>query len=150
MNESDKKSVFNKFTNNREITERQALRNKGVTVFLGDTTIDIKALPYEDANDLEDKILEMLGKLYGLRKLDTNIGDSFIEEISNSISTLLRNDLIDLVKLCTINLDQPVTKEIIIKNKATKDDLIQLVIESLLINYSHVKNLIALARGISN
>jgi hypothetical protein len=152
QNKTDKQNkteIYKKFQAKQDTEERRALRNKGIELMFGDADINITALPYDEANDLEDKLFLIIDKIQNLRELDTK-NKNFTENLIKTLSNLLRDDLLELARLCTVNQESPVTYEFIQVTKATKNDIIKLIIESLKLNYSYIKNFLTLTQAIQS
>ncbi|MFA5731865.1 MAG: hypothetical protein WC934_07660 [Acidithiobacillus sp.] len=139
MTNAEKNNIFNSF---KSRTERDVMVNQGVSVPFGDISISIKALDWDRSNKFEDKVVEIIK---GFKDLMGEKVEENIEGILMKILSLLREDLVELSNIAT---NGEVTLEYIRENKATKNDLMKLVIEAFSVNYSYAKNLIALSKQI--
>lgn len=137
----EKEMIYKKFQANND--EKKILANKEITLDFGETTITVKRLIWDDANDFEDAILEIFSKFSNI-KLDTsNIN---VAEIGNVIiKSILRDDLLTLANLAS---EGKVTLEYIREVRASKDDVIKLIGEAIMLNYSYIKNLVALGQTV--
>ena len=141
MDKKRKEDVYNKF---KARSEREILMNKGEEMFFGKTVINVKALEWDDSNKFEDEVARVLGKFRNFTKIDIGKGMD-IDKIMEVILSLLRNDLISLANLATKG---EITLKSIRENKASKDDVIKIIIKSMEINYGYIKNLIALSNNL--
>lgn len=141
MNEKDKKKVYKKFQENQAISEARIIANQGKQLKFGDGIVTIKQLIWDDANTFEDKIIEIVSSFSGI-SLDTENLD-LATIATNLLGSVLREGLLELANLAT---EGEVTIETVRATRATKDDVIQIVFESILLNYSYLKNLITLGQ----
>ena len=139
MKDSDKKKVFE--TAKRR-TERDKLINKGVEIPFGQTTITLTALDWDSSNNFEDSIVELSKKFSFLTGSD--IMKTGIDKLIETAVSILREDL---VKLAGIATNGKINIEYIKEIKATKNDVITIVIEAFKLNYSYLKNLMTLAQN---
>ena len=139
MTDQEKEEIFKK---SMERSERDKLRNKGVEIFVGDETISLKTLVWDEANEFEDAVIKASSGIGDLMGVDlTAIKPN---EVLTIISKMLRDDLLELANVAT---SKKITIEYIRETRATKDDIIKLVAKALEINYGYLKNLIALMRA---
>lgn len=139
MKDSDKKKVFE--TAKRR-TERDKLVNKGEEVPFGQTTITLTSLDWDSSNLFEDSIVELSKKFSFLTGSD--IMKTGIDKLIETAVSILREDL---VKLAGIATNGKINIEYIKEVKATKNDVITIVIEAFKLNYSYLKNLMTLAQN---
>src|SRR4030042_3498916 len=139
MTNQEKQNIFNNF---KARSERDIMVNQGISVPFGEININIKALDWDSSNKFEDKVVEIIKGFKGM--MSSNVEEN-VEEILMKILSLLREDLVELSNIAT---NGEVTIEYIRENKATKNDLMKLVIEAFSVNYSYEKNLIALSKQI--
>lgn len=139
MKNDDKRKVYETA---KKRTERDKIVNKGIEVPFGQTNITLTALDWDSSNKFEDSVVELSKKfnfLTGSDILETGI-DKLIEATVN----ILRTDLVDLANIATNGkIDIDYIKEV----KATKNDVITVVIEAFKVNYSYLKNLMTLAQN---
>lgn len=140
MNDKDKKEVMAKF---KAKNERDIIRNNGIPIAIGDTTIQLKELLWDDAEDFEDKVIELSGMFNDLEGMKFKDLDPRLL-VETLVTKLLRQGLLDLAEILT---DGEVTRQFIIDHKARKSDVIVLVTEGFILNYGFVKNLMTLVTG---
>lgn len=137
--QKDKEAVLKKFSTR---TEKQTLKNEGELVIVGEQDVVLKQLIWDDANKLEDCIVLQLEKFNsitstGLENLDVK------EVLTIAIQGLLRDGLLELSEILTEGV---VTLDFIRASRATKNDIIELVVKGIMLNYSYLKNLMALGQ----
>lgn len=140
MNDKDKKEVMAKF---KAKNERDIIRNNGIPIAIGDTTIQLKELLWDDAEDFEDKVIELSGMFNNLEGMKFKELDPKLI-IETLVTKLLRQGLLDLAGLLT---EGKVNLEFIREHKVRKSDVIVLVTEGFILNYGFVKNLTTLVTG---
>lgn len=145
MDKQETKKIYDKFKEKTEKeklrAEKDILKNTGIPILFGDDEIYIKQLLWDDANKFEDKIIELVGSISGM-SLDTENLD-IPSLLTTIIKSLLRDGLLDLAGLAT---EGKINLKYIKAVKATKDDVINIVVEAILLNYSYLKNLITLVK----
>lgn len=147
MDDKDKRKVYEKF---KERSDEKVIKNQGMTFNYGNTEMTIKELAWDDADKLEDKIIELIKQVQNMFKTqldDENMAETLVKsDIASIIGTfrdvLLKQGLLDLAKIIS---NGQITKKSISESKATKSQVIKIVTEGLLLNYSYIKNLIPLA-----
>ena len=147
MSNEDKLKVYEKY---KERKEEDIIKNTGETYTFGTTHITIRELAWCDADALEDKVLELFKEITGL--LQTNVDDKdMLDNLKNVdiaglletfLTKVLRQGLIDLANIAT---NGEITMDKIRECKATKSEVIKIVVNALMLNYGYLKNLIPLA-----
>lgn len=147
ISNEEKLKVYEKF---QERKEENIIKNKGETYNFGDGTVTIYELPWEDADIFEDKVVELVNEVASI--FQTDIDDKKIvdslrkinisELLDKFLKTLLRQGLIDLA---TIASNGEITMESVKSQRATKSQVINIVIGAVMLNYGYLKNLIPLA-----
>jgi len=140
---SNKKANSVAFNNVKTRTEKDVLSQRGEKVKLGNLEVEVKPLPWDDANALEDKILEVLGQFDELQTIDTTEKGAG-QKVVGLIKKMLRDDLLAIVCTAVPELDEQKIKE----SGATKAEVINLAVEAIAVNYGYVKNFVALASGV--
>ena len=140
MTNKEKENIFSTF---KARTERDIMVNNGKTVPFGNENIQIKELEWDNSNKFEDKVAEVV-KGFKVMLTEKQI-ESNLEEIVTKVLSLLREDLVELANIATNGL---ITVEYIREIKATKNDLMKLVVSAFEVNYGYAKNLIALSKQI--
>jgi len=141
LNKSDKLKVYEKFKEKQVVTEAQIIANQGKLIKFGESEIRIKQLIWDDANTFEDKVIEIVSSFSGI-SIDT--GNLDLATLAKKLlGSVLRDGLLELAILAT---EGQVTLDTIREHRATKDDVIKIVIESIMLNYSYIKNLITLGQ----
>ena len=139
MKDIEKKKVFETA---KKRTERDKLTNKGIEIPFGQANITLTALDWDSSNNFEDSIVELSKKFSFLTGSD--IMKTGIDKLIETAVGILRNDLVKLANIATNGkIDIDYIKEV----KATKNDVITIVIEAFKINYSYLKNLMTLAQN---
>jgi len=139
VKDSDKRKIYNTA---KKRTERDKLLNKGVEIPFGQTNVTLTALDWDSSNVFEDSIVELSKKFSFLTGSD--IMKTGIDTLIETAVDILRNDLVKLANVATNGkVDIDYIKEV----KATKNDVITIVIEAFKINYSYLKNLMTLAQN---
>ena len=139
MKDSDKRKIYNTA---KKRTERDKLLNKGVEIPFGQTNVTLTALDWDSSNVFEDSIVELSKKFSFLTGSD--IMKTGIDTLIETAVDILRNDLVKLANVATNGkVDIDYIKEV----KATKNDVITVVIEAFKLNYSYLKNLMTLAQN---
>lgn len=137
--QKEKEAILKKF---KTRSEKQTIKNEGELVIIGNMDVNLKQLIWDDANKLEDCIVSQLSKIQSLS--DMNLQTINIEEVLNIIvHGFLREALLELTEILT---EGEITYEVIKECRATKDDVIELVVKGITLNYSYLKNLIALVQ----
>lgn len=143
MSKVDSKKVYETFKAKAARTEADIIKNKGIEIPIGEDVITVKQLLWDDAEKFEQKIVELLSSFSNIN-IDTEKLD--ISSIAQQIlSNILGSGLLELAEIAT---EGKVTLEYIREVRATKDDVIKLVIEATLLNYAYIKNLIAIGQRI--
>ena len=150
MNYKKKKQIVNKFNEKRE--ESDIIANTCLKLPFGkNNTITIEELPWLEAEKFEKKFMQIIQTM--MKTFDTeidtenmvkNIKSKGVEEILNILVTKLLGD--DLISIATIITEGKATKQYIIDNKVTKNQVIRLVAEGVGLNYSYLKNLAPLVQ----
>lgn len=138
LTNEQKRQVFNVA---QQRTERDKIVNKGIEVPFGQTNITLLALEWDQSNIFEDAVIELSKKFNFLTGSD--IMKTGIDKLIQTAAMILRDDL---VKLSNIATNGKVTVEYIREVKAVKNDVIKLVIKAFEVNYSYLKNLLALTK----
>jgi len=139
VKDSDKRKIYNTA---KKRTERDKLLNKGVEIPFGQTNVTLTALDWDSSNVFEDSIVELSKKFSFLTGSD--IMKTGIDTLIETAVDILRNDLVKLANVATNGkVDIDYIKEV----KATKNDVITVVIEAFKLNYSYLKNLMTLAQN---
>jgi predicted TIM-barrel enzyme len=139
LNNDQKKQVFEVA---KKRSERDKLVNKGVEVPFGNTVITLTCLEWDASNDFEDAVVELAKRFNFLTASD--VMKTGIDKLIETAVLILRKDLLILAGLAT---NGKVTLEYVKEVKAVKNDVITLVVKSIEVNYSYIKNLIALTKG---
>lgn len=139
MNDNEKMKVFNKF---KDRNEKQVIKNEGEAFNFGNTTITLKELDWDSSNDLEDEILIILENFSPFLNFEGFTNDKAINLVKKIILTLFREDLIKLANMLS---QGEITLEYIRSQKATKNQIIDIVVQGIFLNYSYLKNLATLA-----
>jgi hypothetical protein len=143
MSKIDSKKVYEKFKEKATRTEAEVIKNKGIEITIGLDVIIVKQLLWDDAEKFENKIVELLSNFSNIN-IDTEKLD-FSGIAQKVLSNILGTGLLELAEIAS---EGKVTLEYIREVRATKDDVIKLVIESILLNYAYIKNLIAISQRI--
>jgi hypothetical protein len=143
MSKIDSKKVYEKFKEKAIRTEAEVIKNKGIEITIGLDVIIVKQLLWDDAEKFENKIVELLSNFSNIN-IDTEKLD-FSGIAQKVLSNILGTGLLELAEIAS---EGKVTLEYIREVGATKDDVIKLVIESILLNYAYIKNLIAISQRI--
>lgn len=146
MNEDTKKKVYEKY---KQRTDEKVITNEGLTFLFGNTEITIHELSWDDADRLEEKIISLIREVQSIFASsldDENLAESLVKtDIASIISTfrdiLLKEGLLDIANIIS---NGEINKETISENKATKSQVIKIVTEGVLLNYSYIKNLLPL------
>lgn len=148
-----------------ERSEREILTRQGRDVQYGESMITIRPLVWSQANDFEDAVIDIFTKFLGLTSgvdLDILLGKGANAEedkestpdvlaakkieqakgVMVSFLSLLREDLLTLAQIAS---EDQVNIDTINEAGATKEQVINIVIVSLELNYAHLKNLIKMA-----
>lgn len=133
MDNRKKVEIYNKFEQKKEV---DIMLNKGVELPFGSSTVKVKSLSWRKSTEFEKEVKRVIVKFKDFIKLDTNN----LELVVNELFNLLNEDLIALANKATNGY---ITIEKIDKYDATKNEVARVVLESVNINYSYVKNLIA-------
>lgn len=149
MKPDEKLKIVNKV---KERTEAKILKNAGETFIFGTSEITLRELPWIEADELEDKVTELVGEVQNILKseIDDDLAKTLLEtDISGILNKfkdlILRKGLLDLAFILSRG---KITIDSIKEAEATKSEVIKIVIDGLLLNYSYIKNLIPLiARG---
>jgi hypothetical protein len=161
MESETKKEIVANYKLKKE-RESHIIKNTGLELPLGDETIIIKELPWLDAGKFEKKVYEVFKNITDLMKkelittdgneaeknqgidIPSNINaDTINGFLDLIINKLLDDDLLQLAKLITKG---KCTKTYIIETNATKNQVIQLVVEGVKLNYSYLKNALSLVQ----
>ena len=152
MGNVNKEEIYQNFKIKKQ-TESSIIRNPSISLPFGKENIELRELPWLEAEAFEKKLIEIVDSLVDslAQEIDT---DNLKNNISNNaitkfltilLNNILNKDLLDLVYILT---RQKASLEYIIEKEATKNQIIQIAIEGLKINYSYAKNLITLARNL--
>ena len=146
MKDQDKKKVYEKF---KARSDEKVIKNKGETFNFGDTEIVIYELSWDNADKLEEKVIKLIKEIQDIFKQeidDENVAESLVKsDIASIISTfrdiLLKKGLLDLANIVS---NGEITKKSITEHGATKSQVIKIVTDGIMLNYSYVKNLLPL------
>jgi hypothetical protein len=143
MTEADKQEVFNKSVARRE---RDILVNQGRPTPLGTETVYVKALAWDDCDKFDEAIANAVRKFNEFTKIDINVQEAKIDldSIISTIIEIIQQDLITIANAATAGL---VTLDKVKSVGATRDDVVQIILKAFEVNYSSVKNLIALTKS---
>jgi len=133
MDRNKKVEIFKQFEQKKE---HDILLNKGVELPFGSSTVTVKSLTWRKSTEFEKEAKRVVLKFKDFIKLDSENLESIMEELFS-----LLND--ELILLANKSTNGYVTIEKIDRYGATKNDVIRIIVESMSINYSYVKNLIA-------
>jgi len=122
--------------------EKDILMNTGIPILFGSKTINLKSLNWKQSNVFEDQFLLIANKLKDIQSEDFKNAD--LEQILKIILGVLQHDLIEIANAASAGI---VTLEYIEEVNASKNDVIEVIIEAFKLNYRYLKNLIALAKG---
>lgn len=142
MNNTQKKQVFQAV---QARSERDKIVNTGVNVPFGTTNVILKALDWDASNDFEDRLIKAAKKLNFDVPDATDLQSLDLAGFISNVSIILRRDLVDLAEIST---GKTVNLQFIKDNKATKNDLIGLIIKAFEVNYGYLKNLLTLTKGL--
>jgi len=140
MSTAEKERIFEM---NRKRTERDIIRNTGIEVYLGDEAFNLKALTWKKSNDFENAFVIAARKLTGMMK--TDVSTVTMADVLDGAIEILQNDLVTIATLAT---DGYVTMEKIEATNASKNDVMEIVVEAFKLNYSYIKNLLALTQAL--
>jgi hypothetical protein len=147
MDNKDKLKVYEEY---KERKEEEIIKNAGETYNFGDTTITIRELPWGKADAFEDKVLELVNTITTILKTTIDDEDSLVDTLKKIditdilktfLNTILRTGLLDLANIAT---NGEITKDYILKQNATKSQVIKIVVHAIKLNYGYLKNLIPL------
>lgn len=133
MTRKEQVEIYKKFEQKKE---KDILMNKDVELPFGNSTVYLKCLTWRKSTEFEEELKRIILKF----KDFVNLNTENLEEILLEVFALLNDDLIVLGNKATNGY---ITMEKIDKFGASKNDVSRIVIESMNLNYSYVKNLIA-------
>lgn len=140
LNNDQKRQVFEVA---KKRTERDKIVNKGIEVPFGQTTVTLTALDWDSSNLFEDAIVELSKRFSFLTGSD--IMKTGIDSLIEVLVSILRDDLVKIAGLAT---NGKITIEYIREVKAIKNDVITIVVKAFEVNYSYLKNLMTLTKGL--
>ena len=152
MNYNEKTDIVSKYAIKKQ-QEANIIQNASIDLPFGEDIIKIKELPWTDAEKFEIKVVEIFGYIQDSlgSEVDTedmikNVKSKGIKEFLEIVVLKVMNkDLLELVEILTrgkVNLEYIVDKE------ATKNQIIQIAVEGMKLNYSYLKNLMSLAQSL--
>jgi hypothetical protein len=151
MNYRKKKQIAESFHNRKE---SEIIKNDFIELPFGKDIIKIQELPWFDAEELENKVIDIFKEMFDLfgTEIDTeNIvknveSKGIVDFIEIVIKKVLNKDLLDIVFMLTSG---EVTIELIKSKRATKNQVLRIAVEGLIMNYSYLKNLLSLGKRIA-
>jgi len=142
MTEAEKQQIFKVSAARRE---RDVLVNQGKPTPLGNELIYVKALDWEACDAFDDAIANAVKKFNEFTKIDLKSDVQIdLDSIISTIIKIIQEDLITIANAATNGV---VTLEKIKAVKATRDDVVQIILKAFEVNYSSIKNLIALTKS---
>jgi hypothetical protein len=148
MNKNEKLKIYDKF---KQRSEKEILTNKGETFSFGKKFegITLYELDWDSSNTLEDVIIDIVESFSKELQFNIDMNDptkslknfDFPVLLKKISKKLLREDIL---KLAEIVSEGKVTLESIKEYKVSKNQVIDIVMNGILLNNSHIKNLITL------
>jgi hypothetical protein len=145
-------SIEQTLANARKRQEQDILRNTAIKLPLGNTEVELKALPWLECDDFDNVLRDAflkVGNLFPSNQTNTapqideegnivNAPSFDLEKIMDVIFEIKSDDMLTLAQIATRGT---VTKDLVIESEATRNDVIEIVVEAFKLNYSGVKKI---------
>jgi hypothetical protein len=156
MTQEEKEDFFKR---NQARSERDIITNKGIPTPLGRETYYVKALPWKDCDKFDEAIKKAVLKFSSIMDVDLspenlmdNVGDpknesddkNVLMKVVDIVFEIIQQDLLEIASAATKGV---ITMDKIIETEATRNDVIEIVLCAFKVNYSSIKNLLSLVKG---